>query len=79
MLGDQEGICRFLKLKDTLKCLRGNNGNEKMNDLYGRAKKVYQKGYQTKELVSALDISVIRDRNKDVLAPLEKALNVTFL
>lgn len=79
LLCDQEGICRFLKLKDTPKCLRGNNGNEKMNDLYGRAKKVYQKGYQTKELVSALDISVIRDRNKDVLAPLEKALNVTFL
>lgn len=69
MLCDQEGVCRFLKLKDTPKFLRGNNGNKKMNDLYGMVKKVYPKGYRTKELVSALDMSVIRDKNKDVLIP----------
>ena len=79
LLYDQEGICRFLKLKDIPKSLKGKNGNEKMNDLYARVKKVYQKGCQTKNLVSALDMSVIRNKTKDILAPLEKALNVTVL
>lgn len=79
LLCDLEGICRFLKLKDTPKTLKGNNGNEKMNDLFGRAKKVYQKGYQTKNLVAALDMGVIRNKNKIVLEPLEKALNVNFI
>ena len=78
LLCDQEGICRFLKLKDFPKSLKGNNGHERLNDLFGRAKKVYQKGYQTKGLVAALNMGVIRDMNKDVLEPLEKALNVTI-
>lgn len=77
LLCDQEGICRFLKLKDVPKTLKGNNGNEKLNDLFGRAKKVYQKGYQTKDLVASLDMGVLRNKNKDFLEPLERALNVT--
>ena len=77
LLCDQEGICRFLKLKDVPKTLKGNNGNEKLNDLFGRAKKVYQKGYQTKDLVVSLDMGVLRNKNKDFLEPLERALNVT--
>ena len=78
LLCDQESICRFLKLKDLPKSLKGNTGNEKLNDLFGKAKKVYQKGYQTKDLVTALDMGVIRTKNMDVLEPLEKALNVTI-
>ena len=79
LLCDQEGICRFLKLKDSPKSLKGNNGNRKLNDLFGRAKKVYQKGYQTKSLVTSLDMSVIRNKNKEVLEELEKALNVMII
>ena len=78
LLCDQEGICRFLKLKDFPKSLNGNSGNEKLNDLFGKAKKVYQKGYQTKDFVIALNMGVIRDMTKDILEPLEKALNVTI-
>ena len=48
-LCDLDSICRFLKLKDIPKSLKGNNGNEKLNDLFGRANKVYQKGYQVKK------------------------------
>ena len=77
LLCDYEGICRFLKLKDVPKTLKGNNGNEKLNDLFGRDKKVYQKGYQTKDLVASLDMGVLRNKNKDSLEPLERALNVT--
>ena len=71
-------FCRFLKLKDFPKSLKGNSGNEKLNDLFGKAKKVYQKGYQTKGLVASLDMGIIRDKNLDVLEPLEKVLNVTI-
>ena len=78
LLCDLESICRFLKLKDLPKSLKGNTGDEKLNDLFGKAKKVYQKGYQTKDLVTALDMGVIRTKNMDVLEPLEKALNVTI-
>ena len=76
LLCDEDGICRFLKLKDLPKPLKGNSGSEKLNDLFGKAKKVYQKGYQTKDLVAALNMDVIRNKNQDVLEPLEKALNV---
>ncbi|MBP5563640.1 MAG: hypothetical protein J6X51_06365 [Bacteroidales bacterium] len=76
LLCDQEGICRFLKLKEIPKTLKGNSGNEKLNDLFVRAKKIYQKGRQTQNLVAALDMGVIRNKNKNVLEDLEKALNV---
>ena len=75
LLCDEEGVCRFLKLKDLPKSLKGNNGNEKLNDLFGKAKKVYQKGYHTKDLVATLNMGVIRNKNMDVLEPLEKALD----
>lgn len=79
LLCDMESICRFLKLKDVPKSLRGRNGNEKLNELFGKARKVYQKGYQTKNLVAALDMGVIRNKNKDALEALEKALCVTMM
>lgn len=47
-----------------------------LNDLYSKARRIYQKGYQVKELVTSLDMSVIRKKHADALADLEKALNV---
>ena len=75
ILCDIEGICRYLKLKCIPKSLKGNDGNAKLNDLYGKVRKAYLKGYQTKELIAALDMAVIRNKNKDTLKNLEKALN----
>ena len=75
ILCDLEGICRYLKLKSVPKSLKGNDGNAKLNDLYGKVRKAYLKGYQTKELIAALDMTVIRNKNKDALKDLEKALN----
>lgn len=74
ILCDIEGICRYLKLKSIPKSLKGNDGNAKLNDLYGKVRKAYLKGYQTKELIAALDMAVIRNKNKDTLKNLEKAL-----
>ena len=75
ILCDMEGICRYLKLKSIPKSLKGNDGNAKLNDLYGKVRKVYLKGYQTKELIAALDMAVIRSKNKEALKDLENALN----
>ena len=52
------------------------NGYQKLLDLYNKAHKTYKKGYETKELINALDMSTIRNKRHDVLAPLEEALGV---
>ena len=76
ILCDIVGVCRFLKIKNIPKTLKGSNGNEKLNDLYSKVKKTYLKGYQTKELIAALDMAAIRNKNKDALSELETALGV---
>ena len=78
LLCDMESICCYLGLTTIPKSLKGNDGNAKMNELYSKARRIYQKGYQVKELVASLDMSVIRRKNADALADLEKALNVSF-
>lgn len=75
ILCDIESVCRYLKLKSIPKSLKGNDGNTKLNNLYGKVKRAYLKGYQTKELIVALDMAVIRDKNKEVLKVLESAMN----
>lgn len=77
MLCDMEGVCRYLGLTTIPKSLKGNDGNAKLNDLYSKARRIYQKGYQVKELVASLDMSVIRKKNANALTDLEKALNVS--
>ena len=76
LLCDMDGISRYLGLSNIPKSLKGNDGNAKLNDLYSKARRIYQKGYQVKELVTSLDMSVIRKMHADALADLEKALNV---
>jgi hypothetical protein len=77
ILDDIDGVCRFLKLKAHSKTLKGDTGNAKLNFLYNQANKMYQKGYATKGLIEALDLSVIRHKRHDVLKPLEDALGIT--
>jgi hypothetical protein len=76
ILDDMEGVSRFLKLKETPKSLKGRDGYEKMLDLYGRARKLYQKGYATRELIAVLNMDVIRRKRRDALALLEEAIGV---
>lgn len=78
LLSDTEGICRYLNLTTIPKSLKGNNGNAKLTDLYGHVRKIYQKGYQAKELVGALRMEIIREKHVDSLSELERALNVTI-
>lgn len=76
ILDDVDGICRFLKIKSRPKSLKGSNGNAKLNYLYNQAHKMYQKGYATRELIYALDLSIIRKKRSEALKPLEDALGV---
>ena len=78
ILNDIHGICNFLRLKQVPSSLKGINGYQKLLDLYNKARKTYKKGYETKELINTLDMSAIRNKRQDVLAPLEEALGVVM-
>ena len=78
ILNDIHGICNFLRLKQVPSSLKGISGYQKLLDLYNKARKTYKKGYETKELINALDLSAIRNKRQDVLAPLEEALGVVM-
>ena len=78
ILNDIHGICNFLRLKQVPSSSKGINGYQKLLDLYNKARKTYKKGYETKELINALDMSAIRNKRQDVLAPLEEALGVVM-
>ena len=78
ILDDLQGICGFLRLKQVPSPLKGKNGYQRMLDLYKRAHRTYKKGYETEELINALDMSAIRNKRQDVLAPLEDALGVVI-
>lgn len=78
ILDDMHGICNFLRLKHVPSSLKGVNGYQKLLDLYNKARKTYKKGFETKELINALDMSAIRNKRQDVLAPLEEALGVVM-
>ena len=78
ILNDIHSICNFLRLKQVPSSLKGINGYQKLLDLYNKARKTYKKGYETKELINALDMSAIRNKRQDVLAPLEEALGVVM-
>ena len=78
ILDDVHGVCNFLRLKLIPSSLKGMNGYQKLLDLYNKARKTYKKGYETKELINALNMSAIRNKRQDVLAPLEEALGVVM-
>lgn len=78
LLCDLSGICDFLKLKEVPKLLKGADGNAKLTNLYSKVNKVYQKGYQAKALITALDMALIREKNRTMLANLENVLGVTI-
>ena len=78
ILDDMYGVCNFLRLKQVPPSLKGMNGYQKLQDLYNKARKTYKKGYETKELINALDMSIIRNKRIDVLVPLEEALGVVM-
>lgn len=77
ILDDMESICGFLKIKLIPISLKGNNGFSRLSDLYAKARRTYQKGYATRELIGALDFGKIVKTRREALRPLETTLGVT--
>lgn len=75
ILDDVEGISAFLNLPAPPKSLKGLDGFAKMSELYAKARRTYQKGYASRELIAALDMDKIIRKRKDALRPLEEALD----
>ena len=78
ILDDVNGICSYLKLKQIPKSLKGANGNAKLCDLYSKARRIYSKGYTSRDMISSLNFSLIRDKRQPSLQELEKALGIQW-
>ena len=78
ILDDLSGICAYLRLKQVPSALKGMNGYQKMLDLYSKAHRTYKKGYETKELINALNMRTVRNKRCEALTPLETALGVVL-
>lgn len=57
-LKDVKNIIKFLKLPQTTK-LKGKTGQEKIENLFKKANKIYIKGQRCEGLIKCLDMSVI--------------------
>ncbi len=71
---DKEGLCRFLKIKQIPKKLKGKDGNAKMKTLFKKANKIYQKGSYTHKFMDSLSLQKIFNAQKKELEILEKKL-----
>lgn len=76
ILDDIENVCKYLKLKSVPKNIKGNDGYQKLLNVYKSAGKVYFKGSKSSEMVKSLDMAKIRNIHKDALVELESILNV---
>lgn len=74
LLDDMEGLCAAIGLKEVPASLYGANGYEKIQKLFRKAGILYQKGFELSLYIDSLDIGIIRNKRKTVLAGLEVAL-----
>ncbi|MFH0734904.1 MAG: hypothetical protein V1773_10790 [bacterium] len=73
LLYDIEGICTNIKIKRPSK-IKGKNGLEKIQYLFKKGNRIYQKGYNSNNLINSLDIQKIRNALKKEFCNLEKIL-----
>ena len=65
---DIDGIVKFLKIKKTK--LIGNNGVERLENLFLKGNRIYQKGFTTKGFIASLNLSLILDKKHEMFEPL---------
>lgn len=78
LLDDIEGLCRYLKMKNGPKSMKGVTGYAKILNLFKQSGKVYVKGISVESFIDLLDIRKIRNKRKSALSELERILNVTI-
>lgn len=78
LLDDIEGLCKFLKLKEVPKYIKGENGYAKLLNLFKRSGRVYAKGLSIEDFIDYLSIETIRNKRKNELYEVERLLNATI-
>lgn len=66
---DIEGICNFLKI-DKIKKIKGNNGIEKIENLFSKGNRIYQKGFSCEGFIKNLNLEKILKRSNKMFEPL---------
>ncbi len=74
-LSDLTGILKYLKLTPGSKP-NGNNGYEKMKNLFKKSNRLYVKGERINGFIDSIDVEKIMCTNCSQLKPLCKELNV---
>lgn len=70
---DIAGICKYLNISQ-VKRVNGQNGVEKMKNLFMRGNRIYQKGFSCEGFINALDINLIFKEKQVVFKPLVQEL-----
>ena len=70
---DTVGICKYLNIPQ-VKRVNGQNGVEKMKNLFMRGNRIYQKGFFCEGFINSLDISLILEEKQLVFKPLVQKL-----
>ncbi len=65
---DIKGICQFLKIKQ-IDRINGKNGVQKMQNLFKKGNRIYQKGYSCEGFIKSLDMEKIFEEVKPMLEP----------
>lgn len=73
LLIDILGICKYLNIP-LVKRVNGQNGVEKMKNLFMRGNRIYQKGFSCEGFINSLDISLILRCKQEMFEPLIKEL-----
>ena len=72
-LTDLKGVCKYLNIPE-VKRINGNDGVEKMKNLFLKGYRIYQKGFSCEGFISSLDMSIILKERYDMFKPLIKEL-----
>ena len=70
---DTVGICKYLNIPQ-VKRVNGQNGVEKIKNLFMRGNRIYQKGFFCEGFINSLDISLILEEKQLVFKPLVQKL-----
>lgn len=73
LLIDILGICKYLNIP-LVKRVNGQNGVEKMKNLFMRGNRIYQKGFSCEGFINSLDISLILRCKQEMFESLIKEL-----
>ena len=67
-----EGICKYLKIKNPPRNIKGSNGYAKMKSLFKMRDKIYTKGYDCENFMEYINFEKIISIHKEALLPIKR-------